>query len=62
MLSNLLVDFGHSGTEEPYFIEPISHRNKEVISSSLSFVCGNTRYGAYIEVNIGYNNFVTQPC
>jgi hypothetical protein len=25
-------------------------------------VCGNTRYGAYIEVNIGYNNFVTQPC
>jgi hypothetical protein len=60
MLSNLLVDFADSGTQEPYFIQAISHRNKEVISSSLG-LCGSTRQGAYIEVNIGHNNFVTQP-
>lgn len=43
MLSNLLVDFADFGTQEPQFIEAIIHRNKEVTSSSLSFVCGNTR-------------------
>ncbi len=43
MLSNLLVDSADSGTQEPYFIEAISHRNKEVLSHSHSFVCGSTR-------------------
>jgi hypothetical protein len=62
MLSNLLVNLADSSTQEPYFTEAISHRNKEVISSSLSFVCGSTRVGAYIEGNIGHKMVVTQPC